>query len=90
MVNHGGTEPGYRSDMFWLPEHDVGAAILTNADSGTGLRYPFRRRVLELLFDGNAWLDDIVVSRRGAQVWFDVGRWETKVATQDAGGIHPA
>lgn len=52
VVNHGGGETGYRSDMVWLPEHDVGAVILTNADSGTGLRYPFRRRLLELLFDG--------------------------------------
>jgi CubicO group peptidase (beta-lactamase class C family) len=52
LVNHGGTEFGYRSDMVWLPEHDVGAVILTNADQGVGLRYPFRRHLVELLFDG--------------------------------------
>lgn len=52
VVNHGGIEAGYRSDMVWLPEHDVGAVILTNADEGVSLRYAFRRRLVELLFDG--------------------------------------
>ena len=28
VINHGGTESGYRSDMVWLPEHGVGAVIL--------------------------------------------------------------
>ena len=69
VVNHGGSEAGYRSDMFWLPEHDVGAVILTNADSGTGMRYPFRRRVLELLFDGSPLAEENVAvqSRRFKQ-----------------------
>ncbi|MEO6383446.1 MAG: serine hydrolase domain-containing protein, partial [Thermomonas sp.] len=52
LIHHGGTEFGFRSDMLWLPEHGVGAVILTNAEAGAGLRYPFRRRLLELLFDG--------------------------------------
>ena len=52
VVNHGGIEAGYRSDMVWLPDHDVGAVILTNADEGVSLRYAFRRRLVELLFDG--------------------------------------
>jgi CubicO group peptidase (beta-lactamase class C family) len=52
LLHHGGSAFGYRSDMLWLPEHDVGAVILTNSDSGVGLRYPFRRRLVELLFDG--------------------------------------
>lgn len=69
VVNHGGSEPGYRSDMFWLPEHDVGGVILTNADAGTGMRYPFRRRVLELLFDGRPLAEENVAvqSRRVRQ-----------------------
>jgi len=52
VIHHGGTAFGYRSDMVWLPEHNVGAVILINADHGVGLRYPFRRRLVELLFDG--------------------------------------
>ena len=43
---------GYKSDMIFLPEQGVGAVILTNADSGGYLHGLFRRRLLELLFDG--------------------------------------
>ncbi len=52
VIHHGGTTAGYITDMIWLPEHDVGAVILINADTGTPLRSAFRRRLLELLFDG--------------------------------------
>lgn len=52
IVHHGGDMPGYHSDMMWLPEHGVGAVILTNADTGWRLRGPFLRRLLEVLFDG--------------------------------------
>jgi hypothetical protein len=38
--------------MIWLPEHGVGAVILTNGDSGVYLRGPLLRRLLEVLFDG--------------------------------------
>ncbi len=52
-VHHGGYLLGYRSDLFWLPEHGVGGVILTNAESGGILRRSFLRRTLEILFDGN-------------------------------------
>ncbi len=52
MVHHGGTAAGYRSHMMWLPDHGVGAVILINSDSGGVLRTAFRRKLLELLFDG--------------------------------------
>ena len=52
MIHHGGSAFGAVSDVLWLPEYDVGAVILTNADNGTSLRNVFRRRLLELLFDG--------------------------------------
>ena len=34
VVHHGGDMIGYHSDMIWLPEHNVGAVILTNGDPG--------------------------------------------------------
>ena len=34
VVHHGGDMIGYHSDMMWLPEHNVGAVILTNGDVG--------------------------------------------------------
>ena len=52
VVHHGGSLSGYKSDMIWLPDYGVGAVILTNSDSGNGLLWPFRRRLVELLFDG--------------------------------------
>jgi hypothetical protein len=51
VVHHGGDLAGYHSDMIWLPEHGVGAVILTNADSGVLIRGPLLRRLLEVLFD---------------------------------------
>ena len=52
VIHHGGTAIGYRSDMIWLPDHGVGAVILINSDTGAALRSAFRRRLLEVLFDG--------------------------------------
>ena len=52
VVHHGGDLAGYHSDMIWLPQHGVGAVILTNGDSGVGIRGPLLRRLLEVLFDG--------------------------------------
>ena len=34
VVHHGGDMIGFHSDMMWLPEHGVGAVILTNGDPG--------------------------------------------------------
>jgi CubicO group peptidase (beta-lactamase class C family) len=52
VVQHGGSMIGYKSDILMLPAHGVGAVILTNADLGQLLLGPFRRRLLEVLFDG--------------------------------------
>ena len=52
IIRHGGDLAGYHSDMMWLPEHNVGAVILTNGDPGWALRGPLLRRMVELMFDG--------------------------------------
>jgi len=52
VVRHGGSLFGYKSDMIFLPDHGVGAVILTNSDTGGYLTGLFRRRLLEVLFDG--------------------------------------
>ncbi len=52
VVHHGGDLQGYHSDFFVLPEHGVGAVILTNSDNGELIRGPLMRRLLEVLFDG--------------------------------------
>jgi len=62
VVHHGGDLIGYHSDMMWLPEHDVGAVILTNGDMGGALRSQFRKKLLEVLFDGNPEADDAMIA----------------------------
>jgi len=57
VVHHGGDLVGYHSDMIWLPEHNVGAVILTNGDPGWLIRTRFRRKLLEVLFDGHPEAD---------------------------------
>jgi hypothetical protein len=56
-VHHGGDLIGYHSDMMWLPEHGVGAVVLTNGDPGWLIRTGFRRKLLEVLFDGKPEAD---------------------------------
>jgi CubicO group peptidase (beta-lactamase class C family) len=62
IVHHGGDLIGYHSDMMWLPEHGVGAVVLTNGDPGWLIRSGFRRKLLEVLFDGEAKADEAIVS----------------------------
>jgi hypothetical protein len=66
FVYHGGDVVGYHSAMVWLPEHGVGGVILTNGDPGWWLQRAFRRKLLELLFDGrseaDAWISAMAKS----------------------------
>ncbi|HEX7253748.1 MAG TPA: serine hydrolase domain-containing protein, partial [Thermoanaerobaculia bacterium] len=63
VVHHGGDLIGFHSDMMWLPEQRVGAVILTNADPGWILRNQFRRKLLEVLFDGKPEADAQVAAQ---------------------------
>jgi CubicO group peptidase (beta-lactamase class C family) len=57
VVHHGGDMIGFHSDMMWLPEQQVGAVVLTNGDPGWLIRGGFRRKLQEVLFDGNPEAD---------------------------------
>ena len=54
VVTHGGTLLGYHSNFYVLPDAGVAAVILTNADTGAAMLRPFLRRLLEVLYDGEA------------------------------------
>jgi CubicO group peptidase (beta-lactamase class C family) len=54
VVHHGGSMAGYKSDIYFLPDSGIGAVLLTNSDNGGMLLGPFRRRLLEVVFDGKA------------------------------------
>ena len=66
FVYHGGDAVGYHSGMVWFPEHGVGGVILTNGDPGWWFQRAFRRKLLELLFDGrpeaDAWISEMAKS----------------------------
>ena len=62
VVHHGGSLIGYKSDMIYLPEHDVAAVILMNSDEGGSILGPFRRRLLEVLFDGKPEAEENVAT----------------------------
>jgi hypothetical protein len=62
IVSHGGSMIGYKSDMYYLPDHDVAAVILTNSDEGNALLGPFRRRLVEVLFDGKPEAEENVAT----------------------------
>jgi CubicO group peptidase (beta-lactamase class C family) len=62
VVSHGGSMIGYKSNMYYLPEHDVAAVLLTNGDEGQALLGPFSRRLLEILFDGKLEAEENVAT----------------------------
>jgi CubicO group peptidase (beta-lactamase class C family) len=82
VVHHGGDIVGFHSDMMWLPEHGVGAVVLTNGDPGWILRDLFRRKLLEVLFDGKAEADDQVAAQ--ANTYFEKLAAERKLLTVPA------
>jgi CubicO group peptidase (beta-lactamase class C family) len=62
VVHHGGDLIGYHSDMIWLPQQNVGAVILTNGNPGWLIRTRFRRKLLEVLFDGHPEADNLLAA----------------------------
>ena len=50
-VTHGGSMPGYQTEMTWLPEMDAGYVLLTNADAGVNIRMQLSNLFLEVLLD---------------------------------------
>ena len=63
VVHHGGSMAGYKSDIDFLPDSGVGAVLLTNSDNGGMMLGPFRRRLLEVLFDGKPEAADDVTAQ---------------------------
>ena len=52
VAGHGGNTFGFTTELFFLPDHDVGVVILTNAGGANNFTGAVRRRFLELVFDG--------------------------------------
>jgi CubicO group peptidase (beta-lactamase class C family) len=85
VVHHGGDMIGFHSDMIWLPEQKVGAVILTNGDPGWILRTEFRRKLLEVLFDGRPEAGAQVAA--GAKTFYAQLAAERKLLTVPADAV---
>jgi len=62
FVHHGGDLVGFHSDMFWIPDANVGGVILTNGP-GWMIRGSFIRKTLEVMYDGEPQADDDAAAR---------------------------
>jgi CubicO group peptidase (beta-lactamase class C family) len=51
LIAHGGNTYGFSSDLAFLPDSDVGIAVLANAQGGNAFTEGVRFRLFELLFD---------------------------------------
>jgi CubicO group peptidase (beta-lactamase class C family) len=82
VVHHGGDMIGQHSDMIWIPDAKVGAVILTGGDPGWLLRGIFRRKLLEVLYDGRAEADADIVAQ--GKSFFDQLAADRKLLTVPA------
>jgi CubicO group peptidase (beta-lactamase class C family) len=82
VVLHGGAMIGFHSQMLWLPEHGVGAVVLTNGDTGWILHWAFTRKLLEVLFDGKPEADADVAAQ--AKTYFEQLAADRKLLTVPA------
>ncbi|HEV8239614.1 MAG TPA: serine hydrolase domain-containing protein [Thermoanaerobaculia bacterium] len=82
VVHHGGDLIGHHSDMIWLPGQNVGAVVLTNGDPGWTLRDVFRRKLLEVLFDGKPEADERLAA--AAKVYYEALAADRKLMTVPA------
>ncbi|HLL23247.1 MAG TPA: serine hydrolase domain-containing protein, partial [Kofleriaceae bacterium] len=84
VVEHGGDLIGFHSNMLWLPEHGVGAVILTNGDGGGAIRSVFKRKLLEVLFDGSPEADaSIAQSAKNRAAAIEVQRKQLTIPAAD-------
>jgi len=66
VIRHGGDLLGYQSDMLWLPDHHLGAVVLTNSERGGLLIRAFRRKLLEVMFDGKPEAEETIAPAQTA------------------------
>jgi CubicO group peptidase (beta-lactamase class C family) len=88
VVSHGGSLLGYKSDMIFLPDHGVGAVILTNSDTGAYLPGLFRRRLLEVLFDGKPEAIEHVKAQNAQRIATIAENRQRLMVPADPGEVH--
>lgn len=66
IVGHGGNNLGFSSDMYFLPDHDIGVVLLYNGGSVNTVRNVVRRRLMEVLFDGQPETEKMIQFTKSA------------------------
>jgi CubicO group peptidase (beta-lactamase class C family) len=84
IVHHGGSLSGFKSDIMLLPDHGIGAVVLTNSDNGGMLLRPLMRRLVEVVFDGKPEAAEDVASRAAAYKAFRAKSRERLVIPPDS------
>lgn len=64
IISHGGNTFGFTSELALLPEHGIGISILTN-QQGSLLNAVARQRLLELIFDQEPRVDELLAFQQG-------------------------
>lgn len=59
-VGHNGMTMGFSSLLFFLPEHNVGLVMLTNARGAIVFIDAVRRKFMEILFDGKSQAQEMI------------------------------
>jgi CubicO group peptidase (beta-lactamase class C family) len=62
VVSHVGGIIGFHSRMMWLPEHGVGAVVLTNGDGGDLIHAGLERKLLEVLLGARPEADAALIA----------------------------
>jgi CubicO group peptidase (beta-lactamase class C family) len=83
VVFHGGSMAGFKSNLYFLPDSGIGAVLLTNSDNGGALLNPFKRRLLEVVFDGKPEAAGDVASHAANQKAAEAKRRERLVVPAD-------
>jgi CubicO group peptidase (beta-lactamase class C family) len=54
VISHGGNTLGFSSDLYFLPDHDLGVVVLTNLRIANAFLSILLQKMLEILFDAEA------------------------------------
>lgn len=60
VIHHGGNTLGFTTDMYFLPESDLGVVILSNLYAANGLLLAVRQKIFEMLFGAEAKVEKMI------------------------------
>jgi CubicO group peptidase (beta-lactamase class C family) len=88
-VNHSGGTGGFNTWFTFLPEHDLGMIIVSNATGSGAFNVAVERRLLEILFDGKAEAKEDLATSLEIGAKQRAEQWARIQATPDATWFAP-